>query len=299
MNQKSAIYLVVGPLAYRLTSNHSIACDTMYAQFLQTEPLASDKEVRLFVECELKVADGEIPIDGQLVYQDPVNSIFVNDQGYETRVLAFEGKPYAVCRESFKASLELILAKVWLSDSHIFVNQPILEALMMERYMMMCKGLILHSSFIVDDGYAILFTAPSGTGKSTQAALWEKYAGAEIINGDRSVVWSDNQHFMASGLPFCGSSGINKVRTVSLGSIVFIEQAPNNSAEPMSTSVAARKLFGEMSINKWNQGFVSQSLDLIERLVASVPMVRLKCNMEEGAVTTLRTYLTQIKKNDG
>ncbi|WP_370839368.1 hypothetical protein [Intestinibacter bartlettii] len=40
-----------------------------------------------------------------------------------------------------------------------------------------------HSLIGKDKG--ILFSAPSGTGKSTQADLWEKYENAEIINGDR------------------------------------------------------------------------------------------------------------------
>ena len=171
---------------------------------------------------------------------------------------------------------------------------------MMEKMMLLCKGLILHSSFIVHQGKSILFTAPSGTGKSTQAALWERYAEADIINGDRSVVWYDeaSQCFMSSGLPFCGSSGINKVRTVPLGAVVFIEQSSSNSAVAQSESVAARKLFGEMSINKWNPPFVECSLDLINMLVESVPMVHLRCNMEEDAVATLREYMASNDSKD-
>ena len=130
--------------------------------------------------------------------------------------------------------------------------------------------------------------------------MWERYAGAEVINGDRSVVWyDDSQHrFMASGLPFCGSSGINKVRTVPLQSVVFISQAPENDARPMSVAVAARKLFGEMSINKWNVAFVEKALELIDRLVTTVTMVRLECNMEEGAVETLRRCIEEMTDSD-
>ena len=171
---------------------------------------------------------------------------------------------------------------------------------MMERYMLECGGLILHSSFIVHEGRSILFTAPSGTGKSTKASLWERYAGAEVVNGDRSVVWFDSttKTFMTSGPPFCGSSGINKDVTVPLACIAFIEQSPQNSTEPMAPSVAARKLTGETSINKWNAEAVGKALDVIGNLVALVPMVQLRCNMEEGAVTTLKRYIDKSHHAD-
>ena len=69
---------------------------------------------------------------------------------------------------------------------------------------------LLHSSFIKWKDKAILFTAPSGTGKSTQADLWEKYENAEIINGDRSGIRKMDGKWTAYGLPIAGSSGIYK-----------------------------------------------------------------------------------------
>ena len=316
MKQKTVKYLVVGPLAYRMASDYRLEVSEEYAHFFRDTPPAQKDGVKVVVECDLLVADGDVRIDGQLAYRDPVRSVFVNAQGRETRVFDLEGKTYAVCCEAtvsdqqdkprdegqndVQVSLQLILAKYCLSEGNIIVNTYILEAMMMEKMMLLCKGLILHSSFIVHQGKSILFTAPSGTGKSTQAALWERYAEAEIINGDRSVVWYDeaSQRFMSSGLPFCGSSGINKVRTVPLGAVVFIEQSPSNSAVAQPESVAARKLFGEMSINKWNPRFVECSLDLINMLAESVPMVHLLCNMEEDAVATLREYMAHKDIND-
>ena len=300
MNVKSVMYLVVGPLAYRLTSDYPMVCDAMFAHFFQNEPPTQEQGVRKLVDCEVMVTDQKIMIEGDLVFRDPVRSVYTSSKGLETRVLDFEGEPYAICKDIPQVKLQLFLAKFCLSDGNIIISTYFLESLMMERYMMMCGGMVLHSSFIVHNNKAILFTAPSGTGKSTQASLWERYAGAEVINGDRSVVWyDDRQHrFMASGLPFCGSSGINKVRTVPLQSVVFISQAPENDARPMSVAVAARKLFGEMSINKWNVAFVEKALELIDRLVTTVTMVRLECNMEEGAVDALRRCIEEMTDSD-
>ena len=64
----------------------------------------------------------------------------------------------------------------------------VLETIGTERLVGMAGGAILHSSFIEVGGKAVLFTAPSGTGKSTQAGLWRENRGAVVINGDRSVL---------------------------------------------------------------------------------------------------------------
>ena len=52
--------------------------------------------------------------------------------------------------------------------------------------------LLMHGAVIAVGNKAWLFTAPSGTGKSTQAELWERYRNAEQINGDRS--WPIRYH---------------------------------------------------------------------------------------------------------
>ena len=60
----------------------------------------------------------------------------------------------------------------------------------------------------------ILFSGPSGIGKSTQAALWQRYAGAEIVNGDRALVRPDTG--TVSGVFYAGTSGISRNVTASL-----------------------------------------------------------------------------------
>lgn len=66
--------------------------------------------------------------------------------------------------------------------------KTVLNALAAERLIARNGGFVFHSSYVEVDGKAVLFTAPSETGKSTQAELWRSLRGAEIINGDRSVV---------------------------------------------------------------------------------------------------------------
>ena len=140
-----------------------------------------------------------------------------------------------------------------------------------------------------------MFTAPSGTGKSTQAELWRRYAGSEIINGDRSILWWNpaEKRFEVCGIPFCGSSRINRNCSAPLRAVVFLEQAAENRARPCFPPECIRKMFAEMSINQWNPKAVQKSLELIENISKQVDMVRLECNMEPGAVDTLRNYINR------
>ena len=52
------------------------------------------------------------------------------------------------------------------------------------------RALVFHASYVGCDGGAMLFTAPSGTGKSTQAELWRVHRGARVLNGDKAAVRS-------------------------------------------------------------------------------------------------------------
>ena len=62
-------------------------------------------------------------------------------------------------------------------------------------------GFLLHASVIEYEGGAILFTAPSETGKSTQAQLWCDHAGAALVNGDRAAVRIMDGQVLACGTP--------------------------------------------------------------------------------------------------
>ena len=94
-------------------------------------------------------------------------------------------------------------------------TQTVLEAASLFDILADAGMLVLHSSYIVTrQEQGILFSGPSGIGKSTQAALWQRYAGAEIVNGDRALVRPDTG--TVSGVFYAGTSGISRNVTASL-----------------------------------------------------------------------------------
>lgn len=168
----------------------------------------------------------------------------------------------------------------------------LLDAANLEHMLTALGAVSLHSSFITHCGQAILFSAPSGTGKSTQAALWEQYAHAEQINGDRSVIRCVDGVWTAFGFPFAGSSGIYKNKSAPIRAIVVLRQAKDNTIERLGASEAFRLLYSETAIQRWNTQGHAAAVDLLIRLSAAVPVYRLCCTPDARAVELLQQTLS-------
>ena len=134
---------------------------------------------------------------------------------------------------------------------------------------------------------AILFSAPSGTGKSTQASLWAQYAGAEIINGDRALLQKVQDCWMARGWPVCGTSGICQNADARLSAIVLLRQAKKNAVRSLSRGEAFLRLYGQVTVNRWDQAESARVLDAVEALLRRVPAFLLDCTISEEAVDCL------------
>lgn len=168
----------------------------------------------------------------------------------------------------------------------------LLDAANLEHMLTALGAISLHSSFITHGGQAILFSAPSGTGKSTQAALWEQHAHAEQINGDRSVIRCVDGVWTAFGFPFAGSSGIYKNKSAPIRAIVVLRQAKDNTIERLGASEAFRLLYSETAIQRWNTQGHAAAVDLLIQLCAAVPVYRLCCTPDARAVELLQQTLS-------
>lgn len=170
-------------------------------------------------------------------------------------------------------------------------SSAVLEMLGVEHLMAQNDSVILHCSYIAWNGWAVLFTAPSGTGKSTQAELWKTHRGAEIINGDRAVVRVDGDRVLAEGLPFAGSSQICKNRSLPLAAIVYLSQAPVTTICRLRGAQAFARVWEGISVNVWDRQDVAAVSDTAEQLVRHVPVYHLACTPDETAVAALEQLL--------
>lgn len=153
------------------------------------------------------------------------------------------------------------------------------------------KTIFLHSSYIDVGGRAILFSAPCQTGKSTQAALWQKHRGAEIINGDKSGISVSDSKVFAHGVPFCGTSGICKNRSVPLGAIVTLSQAKENSVHRLGGVESLQAIMNNTYLDFIAPDEQRTFVDCVIEILEHVPVYHLACTPDEDAVTALETAL--------
>lgn len=170
----------------------------------------------------------------------------------------------------------------------------VLRTLDLNHILLAEDAVVLHASYIEHEGEAILFCAPSGTGKSTQAALWAKYRRAETVNGDRCLLKKCGDGFAAGGMYYSGTSEFCKNRTLPIRAIVLLEQAKYNAVEPISGIAAFRRIFRECAHKTEYAEDSAKAAQLILRLVESVPTLRLSCLPNEGAVNALEQSLRSV-----
>lgn len=153
--------------------------------------------------------------------------------------------------------------------------------------------LILHSSYIrMADGRGLVFSGHSGVGKSTQAALWEQFAAAQVINGDRALLRPVDS--TAHGIIYSGTSGICGNVSAPLAAIVLPRQASENLARPCPPRVAFARLLNQCAYYPGYAPDVERMTELVAQLVSRVPVFELDCRMDEQAVRTLQNELRSI-----
>lgn len=157
-------------------------------------------------------------------------------------------------------------------------------------------GFFLHCSCLRYKNEAVIFTAPSGTGKSTHAALWRRHFGGEVmmINDDKPLVREKDGRFCIYGTPWNGKHRVGNNICAPIKAIVFLTQAAENHAEAIDPFTALGLLM-QQTVLPSDKGHMSLLLDMLGRLMDSVGLYRLGCTISDEAVTVIhdRIYQTQ------
>ena len=154
------------------------------------------------------------------------------------------------------------------------------------RALLKYKGCLLHSSAVVIEDEAYLFSAHSGTGKSTHTSLWLKYLADKhpyILNDDKPALRIMEDGIYAYGTPFSGKHDISENKKVKLKAICFIEQSKINFIRKVEPQEAI-KLFFEQTFNNLEEENMMRFFDILEIILKEIPIYKLYCNMSEEAV---------------
>lgn len=232
--------------------------------------------------------------EGRIIAQRQDITVFATQTG-EARLIGVNGNPapYACYEEAAPDAARVTLAEDRIGGMSI--DPMFVSLLALEKRLLGCSSMVLHTAFIVHEGEAILFSAPSETGKSTQAELWERYRGSRTVNGDRGLLCKADGRWTAGGWPVCGSSEICNVETYSIRAIVMLSQAREDRCRRLTPGEAFSQIYSQITVNRWNRADTVKAMDLLEDLVQSVPVYHLGCTISENAVACLEQALKEEK----
>lgn len=167
------------------------------------------------------------------------------------------------------------------------------------------NGFFLHCSCLEFEDKAIVFTAPSGTGKSTHARLWRETLGEKVrmINDDKPLVrempnpkkaaGEPPTAFFIYGTPWNGKHRLSNNISAPVGTVFFLKRGTDNRTEKIGGADALTMLLGQTLIPDGKEN-MTLLLDMLTRMIETVPMFILSCDMSPAAVSAA---LSAVRKH--
>lgn len=146
-------------------------------------------------------------------------------------------------------------------------------------------GFMLHSSAVIMDGKAYLFSAPSGTGKSTHTGLWLEHFGdrAKILNDDKPAIRITDSGIRVYGTPWSGKTALNINTDAELAGICFIERDTTNHIEEISKAEAVIKVMNQ-TMRPAGEKEMDMLLATLDKVISQTPVYKMGCNISDEAV---------------
>lgn len=237
------------------------------------------------------------PIQYPIIYQTKDLIVFAKPQKREVRLF------YMPDTHNWYGYYEEISEKeiiVYVNEAYrkyLQIDTIFISLLALERHEAQRGAFVLHCAYLDFDSNAILFSGPSGIGKSTHSELWcrEYPDKAHVLNGDKCLLTLENGQIYANGWPVCGSSGIchNKKRKVAC--IILLQQAMVNQFVEEKNICNFKQILAQTTINYWNNSYTNQAMDFIESLLRQVGCGTYACNISSKAVVILYKELKERK----
>lgn len=169
------------------------------------------------------------------------------------------------------------------------------------RQLLSHQGLMLHASAVVMDGYAYLFSAPCGTGKSTHTDMWKRAFGEAVVmlNDDKPALKKEEGRWYAYGTPWSGKTAQNVNMRIPLGGVCVLTRGEQNEIEPYYGTAAIFSLL-DQTVRPRASNVRGELLELLDDLMANVPVWKLRCTpTKEAALVSQSAMSVEANKRFG
>ncbi len=247
---------------------------------------AEDADLRIGV----RVGEVRAPRESSLRY-DSGGGIFDvaredGDDGDVVIALRIRGRLQRVARfdKDFREG-EVVVAPDSLYARECFypLAYPLDEVVFLHRIVRE-SGLLLHACGAEREGSALLFTGPSGAGKTTIARLLQEGAGARILSDDRIALRLRDGVLQAHGTPWHGDAPLSEPAAARVAALHVIRHAKDVVAEPLAGASAAAAVLGNAFLPAHDPAGAAAALEFAARLVERAPVIRLGFPKDERLV---------------
>lgn len=159
---------------------------------------------------------------------------------------------------------------------------------------------LFHGVAFLWRGKAWIFTAPSGTGKTTQYVLWKGLYGDEIqiLNGDKPILEAcPDGTIWVHPSPWMGKEGMRSMFSAPLGGMVYLQQGRENQIVRMTQGEAAVPIFCQLLFTAASPRDVELACCLEETLLKAVPVWRLINRGDEASARLTHDTILKWEEN--
>lgn len=281
------IALELGGIVFEICSERELAISENLSPFLCEKKLQPEIQIQITWDWEHAHHPSTEPIGEDLLQEYYKEGIFwfCESKG---------GKAPVTCtcyREDFRWMQCAINEKPFLEPPDTL--EKILRLLPMRAVFVHFRTLFLHASQAALNGTGIVFAAPSGTGKTTQAKLWRDHMNAKFVCNDRTLLRNKDGVWYTYGYPIDGSEPVRSNMVNRLGCIVLLKQGNHNFVTRLRPGRAVRLLMEQMVLDCWNVEAKMEITGILLELFEKIPVYEQVCTPEFEAVEELKRQLIQ------
>ena len=157
--------------------------------------------------------------------------------------------------------------------------------------------LLFHGVLLKIDDLGLVFTAPSGTGKSTHACLWTDVFPDRtcIINGDKPLLRLTKEGVIAYGSPWKGKEGIGNSQSVKLKSICYLQRGNKNEIAPVAWNSDSLSLFLRQSVITGSESLILDQIKWFRDASTFLTFYSMQCKISNDAVLLAYNAICQEK----